>query len=67
MQQLLFDIVEKRLTELIGDYLDSEDHIIDQLCAEVKDPIQRDITELHIRMAKVALSEYKKTMVNLKS
>lgn len=54
---LCFENVEQMLIESIADFL------IQETMAELKDPITRDKTELHIRMAKAAMKEYKSTML----
>lgn len=64
-KQAMFDNIHQNLIELIGDFLDSESVQLDQAIALVKDPIDREKSELHIRMAKAAFNEYKKTMVDI--
>jgi len=56
--------VEQSLIETMADFLDDECLIMDESCAGVKDREPREKSELHIRMAKAAFSEYKKTMLN---
>ena len=60
---LCFENVEQMLIENIADFLDREDILLQESMAELKDPITRDKTELHIRMAKSAMKEYKETML----
>lgn len=60
---LCFENVEQMLIENISDFLDNEEILIQESIAKLKDPIPREKTELHIRMAKVAMIEYKKTML----
>jgi hypothetical protein len=60
----MLENIEQNLIELMADYLDSESLQLDQAIALVKDPIPREESELHIRMAKAAFLEYKKTIVN---
>ena len=60
----MLDNIEQSLIELIADYLDSESLILDQAIALIKDPTPREETELHIRMAKAAFLEYKRTVVD---
>lgn len=60
---LCFENVEQMLIENIADFLDEEEILIQETMAELKDPIKRDKTELHIRMAKAAMKEYKSTML----
>lgn len=55
--------IKQALTELMADFLDSE-LIKDKECfSGLKDPIERDKSELHIRMAELAFNEYKKTVI----
>ena len=63
-KQLLFENMEQRLLEMFADYLDSEELQIDKAIAQLKDPINREESELHIRMAKAAVEEVKKTFVD---
>ena len=60
---LCFENVEQMLIENIADFLDQEDVLIQESISELKDPIVREKTELHIRMAKAAMKEYKSTML----
>lgn len=62
---LCFENVEQMLIENIADFLDEEEIIIQEVMAELKDPEPREKTELHIRMAKAAMKEYKSTMLGL--
>ena len=62
---LCFENVEQMLIEKIADFLDEEEILIQESMAELKDPEPREKTELHIRMAKVAMQEYKSTMLGL--
>lgn len=64
-RQVAFDNIEQGLLELIGEYLDSESVIIEETSNNLKDPVSREKTELHIRMAKAAMIEYKNTMVKI--
>ena len=59
----MLENIEQNLIELMADYLDNESLQIDQAIALVKDPVPREESELHIRMAKAAFLEYKKTIV----
>ena len=59
---LCFENVEQMLIENIADFLDEESILIQETMAELKDPIPREKTELHIRMAQAAMKEYKSTM-----
>lgn len=60
----MLENIEQNLIELMADYLDSESLQLDQTIALVKDPVPREESELHIRMAKAAFLEYKKTIVD---
>lgn len=63
-KQLLFENMQQRLSEMLGEYLDSEDLQIDKSIAQLKDPLNRQDSELHIRMAKAAVDEAKKTFID---
>ena len=60
----MLENIEQNLIELMAEYLDSESLQLDQAIALVKDPVTREESELHIRMAKAAFLEYKKTIVD---
>lgn len=55
--------IKQALIELIADFLDSELIKDKEFFENVKDPIERDKSELHIRMAELAFNEYKKTII----
>jgi len=55
------DILKQRLIENIADILDSEDVQREEFLSGISDPVKIEETELHIRMAEAALSEYKRT------
>jgi len=57
--------IEQMLFENIADFLDSEEIMIQETINGLKDPEPRENTELHIRMAKAAMKEYKFTMLGL--
>ena len=57
--------VKQDLIEIIGDYLDSYDLKASQVIEGVKDPLPPEESELHIRMAQAATSEFVKTMVKI--
>lgn len=59
----LLENVEQRLLEAIADLLDEESILIDESISGAYDPVNREESELHIRMAKAAMVEYKKTMI----
>jgi len=60
----MLENIEQNLIELMADYLDSESLQLDQAIALVKDPVPREESELHIRMAKAAVDEVKKTFID---
>lgn len=64
-KEAMLDNIEQNLIELMADFLDSESLQLDQAIAGIKDPISREESELHIRMAKAALDEYKKTVIHV--
>lgn len=61
-KQAMFENMEQSLSEMIADYLDSEGYKLDEAIALVCDPVSRDESELHLRMAKAAMEEYIKTV-----
>ena len=65
-RQLLFENMEQQLLEMLGDYLDGQELQIDKEIAQLKDPVKREDSELHIRMAKAAVDEVKKTFIDAK-
>jgi len=54
-----FDDLEQRLTELMADFLDEENTIMQEAFGNLKDPYSRKKSELHIKMAKAAMNAYK--------
>ena len=64
MSFIKMENIEQGLIELIADYLDSDEVIINEAIERIKDPNQREKTTLHIEMAKAAFEVYKKTMIN---
>ncbi len=54
--------IHQAILECCADVLDNEDVIYHQLHLGVSDPVNREESELHIRMADAAYSEYEKTM-----
>ena len=60
----MFDNIQQNLIETMAEFLDSETLKLDEIIALIKDPVDREESELHIRMANAAFEEYKKTMVN---
>lgn len=63
-KEAMFENIEQNLIELMADYLDSESLQIDQAIALIKDSVPREESELHIRMAKAAFLEYKKSIID---
>lgn len=59
-----FSSIEQMLIENIADFLDKEEILIQEAIYGFKDPIIREESELHIRMAKAAMIEYIKTIEN---
>jgi len=57
------DNIKQGLIELMADYLDSESVKLDEAIGQMQDPVNREESELHIRMANAAFIEYAKTMV----
>lgn len=56
------DNIEQILNETMADFLDSKAVQFEELNNGLKDPVPRDQSELHIRMAKAAFQEYKNTI-----
>lgn len=54
--------IHQAILESCADLLDNEDVVYHQLHLGVSDPVIREESELHIRMADAAYSEYEKTM-----
>ena len=63
--EAMLDNIQQNLIEIMAEFLDSESTKLDEAIALIKDPIDREESELHIRMANAAFEEYKKTMVEL--
>jgi len=63
-EHAMLDNIQQNLIELMADFLDSESVKLDESVACISDPEAKDESELHIRMAKAAFNEYKKTMIN---
>lgn len=64
-KEAMLENIEQNLIEIMAEYLDSESLKLDQAIALVKDPVPRQESELHIRMAKAAFLEYKKIVVDI--
>jgi polysaccharide pyruvyl transferase WcaK-like protein len=63
-KKILFENMQQRLLEMLGDYLDDQDLQIDKAIAQLKDPVNMEDSELHIRMAKAAVDEVKKIFID---
>ncbi len=61
---LHYENITQMLLESMADFLDEHEVLVEQSMTGVVDPIAREKSELHIRMAKAAMLEYKKTMKN---
>ncbi len=59
------EYIKQGLSELIGDYLDSEMVKGQEIIINACDPQSREKSELHIRMANAAMLEYEKTCLNI--
>lgn len=57
------DNITQILIETMAEFLDNDDIVKEQNLQGIKDPILREESELHIRMANAAMEEYKKTIV----
>ncbi len=55
--------LKQALIENIADILDSEDVQREEILNGISDPVKREKSELHIRMAEAAFAEYKRTCV----
>lgn len=58
--------IHQMIVEKMADLLDDEDLFLHQTFLGFSDSVEREKSELHIRMADVAYLEYKKTMNNNK-
>ena len=56
--------IKQALIELIADFLDRDEVEIDQAIAGIRDPQEREETELHLRMAEAAFQVYMKSVVS---
>jgi hypothetical protein len=61
-KDLLLEKVRQALIETMAAFLDDGSTRIDEQLADTKDPVKRDESELHIRMAYAAFHEYAMTM-----
>jgi hypothetical protein len=57
-----YENVEQWLLEAMAEFLDSDQVVMLQLIDKVEDRIGREESELHIRMAKAAMVEYRNTV-----
>jgi cob(I)alamin adenosyltransferase len=62
-KKAMLEDIQQQLIETMADFLDDENIVLSQAIALVKDPIDREESELHIRMANAAFEEYKRTIV----
>ena len=63
-QEAYLEDIEQILLETIADFLDNEEIVNKIEFANIYDPIERSKSELHIRMAKIAMTEFKNTMLS---
>ena len=62
-KEVSLDNIEQMLLETIADFLDEESTSINEAIGLFYDPVERDKSELHIRMTKAAMVEYKNTII----
>ena len=62
-QKILMENVEQSLIEKMADFLDDTSLATDLYLAKLKEPDPREKSELHIRMAKAAFTEFKNTIL----
>lgn len=58
--------IEQNLIELMANFLDSREFEENKAMGLFSEPKKRENTELHIRMAKVAMKEYRKSIQKIK-
>lgn len=63
-KQINMDNIKQQLIELLADFLDSENFEFEQALAGVKDPQERENTDLHIKMADAAFAVYRNSVVS---
>jgi len=63
-KEVSLDNIEQMLLETIADFLDEESIILEETIGLFYDPVERDKSELHIRMAKAAMVEYRNTIID---
>ncbi len=63
MNEPKFESMEQLLLEFFGEWLDDPQRQMDMALARVKDPFPPHETELHIRMAKAAMDEFRRSVV----
>lgn len=54
--------IKQHLIETMGEFLDSDYVQQEEILSGKCDPVKREETELHIRMAEAAMNEYLKTV-----
>ena len=55
--------IKQSLIEAIADFLDREDIKFEEALSGLKDPVERENSELHIKMAEAAFSVYIESLV----
>ena len=63
-KEAMLDNIQQNLIELMADFLDSESVKLDEAIACISDPIPKEESELHIRMANAAFQAYKETVID---
>jgi hypothetical protein len=61
-RKAMLEAIEQSLLERMADFLDGEELQLNEAIMSMADPVERTESELHIRMAKAAFKEYKKTI-----
>jgi len=61
-KEAMMDNIKQNLIELMADFLDSEEMKLNEAIGLIKDPVKREKSELHIRMADAAFQAYKDTV-----
>lgn len=61
--KLGLESVRQSLIEAMADFLDTDDMVMNEAYGNFKDPVKREESELHIRMADAALNAYSDTVL----
>lgn len=61
--KLGLESVRQSLIEAMADFLDADDMVMNEAYGDFKDPVKREESELHIRMADAALNAYSDTVL----